>query len=147
MYVLSVTQTRSNKFSIMQDIDKLCKKYTRQTLLLTASLFIIALIIFRVWNLYSLLIPLVISVLFTIVVDTSDALLWRRIAKSSPESLTTFYSAVSGIRMLLALATMFVYYLVEGRGAMLHFFIVFAIFYFVMVAHHSIFFAKVSNRT
>lgn len=145
--MLSVTQTRSNKFSIMQDIDKLCKKYTRQTLLLTASLFIIALIIFRVWNLYSLLIPLVISVLFTIVVDTSDALLWRRIAKSNPESLTTFYSAVSGIRMLLALATMFVYYLVEGRDAMLHFFIVFAIFYFVMVAHHSIFFAKVSNRT
>ena len=49
--------------------------------------------------------------------------------------------------MLLALAVMFVYYLACGRSAMLLFFLVFIVFYFVSLAHHSIFFARVSNRS
>ena len=48
--------------------------------------------------------------------------------------------------MLLALATMFVYYLVKGREAMLPFFIVFVVFYVVQLVHHSIFFSRVSNH-
>jgi hypothetical protein len=49
--------------------------------------------------------------------------------------------------MLLALATMFVYYLVVGRGAMLVFVLVFMAFYILSLAHHSVFFARVSNRS
>ena len=49
--------------------------------------------------------------------------------------------------MLLALAVMFVYYLVNGRDAMLVFFLVFMAFYLVSLIHHSVFFARVSNRS
>jgi hypothetical protein len=49
--------------------------------------------------------------------------------------------------MLMALAVMFVYYLVNGRDAMLVFFLVFMAFYLVSLIHHSVFFARVSNRS
>lgn len=84
---------------------------------------------------------------FTLVAFVTIGLVWRRVAKQSPESLPTFFTAVSGFRMLLALAVMFVYYLVAGRDKMLPFFLVFMVFYLVSLAHHSIFFARVSNRS
>ena len=121
--------------------------YLRQELYLTVGLFLIALLVMQVWFIDGLLIPAIVSVLFTLVVSGIIGLVWRRVAKRSPESLPTFFTAVSGFRMLLALAAMFVYYLACGRSAMLLFFVVFMAFYFVSLAHHSIFFARVSNRS
>lgn len=83
---------------------------------------------------------------FFMLVTMAEAVVWRRVAEGSPESLPTFFTAVSGGRMLLALTTMFVYYLVKGREAMLPFFIVFVVFYVVQLVHHSIFFSRVSNH-
>jgi hypothetical protein len=101
----------------------------------------------RVWFLDGLLVPAIISSAFTLVIATVIGLVWRRIATQAPDSLPTFFTAVSGFRMLLALAVMFVYYLVAGRDMMLPFFLVFMVFYLVSLAHHSIFFARVSNRS
>ena len=129
------------------NIDKLCMSYLRQELCLAVGLFLISLLVMQVWYIDGLLIPAIVSVLFTLVVSAAIGLIWRRVAKRSPESLPTFFTAVSGFRMLLALAAMFVYYLVFGRSAMLLFFVVFMVFYFVSLAHHSIFFARVSNRS
>jgi len=130
----------------MQNVEKLSKAYMRQELMLTAAVFLVALLVMQVWFL-DLLTPIVVGACFTLVVFVTIALVWRRVAKSSPESLPTFYTAVSGFRMLLALAVMFVYYLVAGRDMMLPFFLVFMVFYLVSLAHHSIFFARVSNRS
>ena len=121
--------------------------YLRQELCLAVGLFLITLFVMQVWFIDGLLIPAIVSVLFTLVVSVAIGLIWRRVAKRSPESLPTFFTAVSGFRMLLALAAMFVYYLACGRSAMLLFFVVFMAFYFVSLAHHSIFFARVSNRS
>ena len=129
------------------NIDKLCMSYLRQELCLAVGLFLITLFVMQVWFIDGLLIPAIVSVFFTLVVSGIVGLVWRRVAKRSPESLPTFFTAVSGFRMLLALAVMFVYYLVCGRSAMLLFFVVFIVFYFVSLAHHSIFFARVSNRS
>ena len=129
------------------DINKLSVSYLRQELYLSVGLFLIALLVMRVWFVDGLLTPAIIATVFTLVVSTVIALVWRRVAKRSPESLPTFFTAVSGFRLLLALAVMFVYYLVFGRSAMLLFFVVFIVFYFVSLAHHSIFFARVSNRS
>lgn len=129
------------------DVDKISKRYARQALFLTAALFLIALLVMRVWYVDEMLTPVIVSVVFTLVVSGAVAVIWRRIAKRSPESLPTFYTAVSGFRLLLALAVMFVYYLVNGSDAMLVFFLVFMVFYLVSLAHHSVFFAKVSNRS
>ena len=129
------------------DINKLSISYLRQELYLSVGLFLIALLVMRVWFVDGLLTPTIIATVFTLVVSAVIGLVWRRVAKRSPESLPTFFTAVSGFRMLLALAVMFVYYLVFGRSAMLLFFVVFMVFYFVSLAHHSIFFARVSNRS
>jgi hypothetical protein len=61
--------------------------------------------------------------------------------------LPTFFTALSGARLLLALAVMFVWYLTDANDSMLHFFLVFMAFYVVSLVHHSIFFARVSNRS
>ena len=129
------------------DINKLSISYLRQELYLAIGLFLIALLVMRVWFIDGLLTPAIIATVFTLVVSAAIGMVWRRVAKRSPESLPTFFTAVSGFRMLLALAVMFVYYLVYGRSAMLLFFVVFMVFYFVSLAHHSIFFARVSNRS
>ena len=129
------------------DINKLSISYLRQELYLAIGLFLIALLVMRVWFVDGLLTPTIIATVFTLVVSAVIGMVWRRVAKRSPESLPTFFTAVSGFRMLLALAVMFVYYLVFGRSAMLLFIVVFLVFYFVSLAHHSIFFARVSNHS
>ena len=129
------------------DINKLSVSYLRQELYLAVGLFLIALLVMRVWFIDGLLVPAIIAAIFTLVVSGVIGMVWRRVAKRSPESLPTFFTAVSGFRLLLALAVMFIYYLVFGRSAMLLFFVVFIVYYFVSLAHHSIFFARVSNRS
>lgn len=129
------------------DIGKLSKRYIRQGLSIMFGLFLISLAIINVWHLDILLIPLIVSVTFSTVVDVADALAWRKIALSHPQSLPVFYSAVSGLRMLLALVVMLVYYLVVGSDSMLVFFLVFVTFYLALLLHHSIFFSRVSNST
>ncbi|MBQ8988700.1 MAG: hypothetical protein IJ067_03320 [Prevotella sp.] len=131
----------------MTDINKTCMSYLRQQLYIAVALFLVCLMVMQVWYLDSILVPAVVSVAFTLVLAIAIGLVWRRVATGSPESLPTFFTAVSGFRLLLALAVMFVWYLVYGRGATLVFFLVFMAFYIVSLAHHSIFFARVSNRS
>jgi len=100
----------------------------------------------QIWFL-DLLTPAIISAIFALVMCWTIGLIWRRVAKRSPESLPTFFTAVSGFRLLLALAVMFVYYLVDTHDSMFRFFLVFMAFYIVSLVHHTIFFARVSNRS
>ena len=129
------------------NINQLSKRYMRQQLYLTAALCLTSLLVMRVWVLEGLLVPAIISSAFTLVIATVIGLVWRRIATQAPDSLPTFFTAVSGFRLLLALLVMFIYYLVYGRDHMLIFFLVFMVFYFASLTHHSVFFAKVSNRS
>ena len=129
-----------------QNVDRLSKSYMRQGLYISAALFLLTLLVMRVWFL-DLLTAAIVSAAFTLVVCLTIGLVWRRVAKRSPESLPTFFTAVSGFRLLLALAVMFVYYLTDTSDSMIRFFLVFMAFYFVSLAHHSIFFARVSNRS
>ncbi|MGN0221298.1 MAG: hypothetical protein ACI4BA_04150 [Prevotella sp.] len=95
-----------------------------------------------------LMLPAVVSVTFSLVVNVSDILIWRRVASKTPDNLTTFYSAVSGFRMLLALAVMVVCYItLFDESGMMAFVIVFLAYYFVMLGLHSIFFSIVSNNS
>lgn len=129
----------------MADIDKLCGRYIVWSMvyifILTIGCFI-----FEKFGLFSgLMYPVAVSAVFSIVVESADALVWRKVAKKSPDSLTTFYTAVSGFRMLLALATMLVCYIIVGRDAIMPYILVLLVFYFAMLAHHSIFFSRLSN--
>ena len=92
-----------------------------------------------------IMVPAVISALYTLTVVVATGLVWIRVASRSVDSLTTFYSAVSGFRMLLTISVMFGYYLAYGREEMLGFLSVLAPFYVAMLVHHSIFFGMKSK--
>ena len=117
----------------------------KQGLFLTVALALLTLLVMQVWQ-FDLLVEIIVSVVFSLVVCWTIGLVWRWVAKNHQESLPTFFTAVSGFRLLLALAVMFVYYAID-KDSMLRFFLVFMAFYVVALAHHSIFFARVSNRS
>ena len=127
------------------DIKKLSIAYIRQGLMVTVALALIALMVMEV-RYIDLLTPVIVSVVFSLTVCVAISLIWRRVAQNHPDSLPTFFTAVSGFRLLLALAVMFVYYLVDNQNSMLKFFLVFIVFYFCMLFHHSVFFARINNR-
>ena len=128
-----------------KNIEKLSIAYMRYGVMVAVALALVGLMVMQIWFL-DLLTPIIVSVAFSLVTCVAIAQIWRRVAQNSPDSLPTFFTAVSGFRLLLALAVMFVYYLVDTQDSMLRFFMVFIAFYFAMLAHHSIFFARINNR-
>ena len=128
-----------------KNIKRLSFNYMRYGLMVTVALALIALLAMQVWYL-DLLTPVIVSVVFSLVTCAAIALIWQRVAQSSSDSLPTFFTAVSGFRLLLALAVLFVYYLIDNQDSMLRFFLVFIAFYFAMLIHHSVFFARINNR-
>lgn len=129
----------------INNVRKLGNRYIAQSLSVICMLTIIGIVVELTVPLDSLCMPLIISVVFFFVLSFAEGLIWKRVAKNCPDSLATFYTAVSGFRMLLALFTLFVCYLVVGRDAMLEYCIVFIAYYFVLLVHHSVFFSHVSN--
>ena len=129
----------------MTDIDKLCRRFLLQCLLLLLVATAAAWAVGHYGDISGLGTPVAVSVGFSIVIELADVFIWRRIAKRNPDALTTFYTAVSGFRMLLALATMFVYYLVAERSGIMLFVMVFLAYYVVFLSHHALFFSRVSN--
>ena len=128
-----------------KSIKKLSIAYMRYGVMVAVALALVGLMVMQIWFL-DLLTPIIVSVAFSLVTCVAIAQIWKRVALSSPDSLPTFFTAVSGFRLLLALAVMFVYYLVDTQDSMLRFFMVFIVFYFGMLIHHSIFFARINNR-
>ena len=128
-----------------KNIEKLSVAYMRYGVMVAVALALVGLMVMQIWFL-DLLTPIIVSVAFSLVTCVAIAQIWKRVAQNSPDSLPTFFTAVSGFRLLLALAVMFVYYLVDNQNSMLRFFMVFIVFYFGMLIHHSIFFARINNR-
>ena len=124
------------------DIDKQVWCYRKQSTLLIVGLSLIAFIVMKVWYLNEILTPLIISVVFSLTVENVGIMIWKGMAKRSPESLPTFFMGVSGFRMLLGIVVMFIYYLVADSRTMLVFFCVFAAFYVTLLVHHTTFFAR-----
>ena len=128
-----------------KSIKKLSIAYMRYGVMVAVALALVGLMVMQIWFL-DLLTPIIVSVVFSLVTCVAIAQIWKRVAQNSSDSLPTFFTAVSGFRLLLALAVMFVYYLVDNQDSMLRFFMVFIVFYFGMLIHHSIFFARINNR-
>ncbi|EKX99576.1 hypothetical protein HMPREF9151_01665 [Hoylesella saccharolytica F0055] len=130
----------------MADINKLTWYYRKESILLITGLMLIAFIVMNVWLLDRILTPLIISVIFSVLVENIDILIWKRVAMRSPESLPTFFMGVSGFRMLLGVIVMFIYYLVAEQETMLSFFLVFVIFYVTLLIHHTLFFVRINKK-
>lgn len=128
------------------EIDRLYWKYMRQGLFLCVLLFFAVLLMGVTYN--SVILPSVVSVIYALAVELTEINIWRKVAKSSPASLPTFFMAVSGLRFMFALVIMFAYFLIVGKtikGDMTVFMIIFAVFYVAILIHHTLFFTRKSN--
>ena len=121
----------------MADINKLTWHYRKESTLLITSLMLIAFIVMNVWLLDRILTPLIVSVIFSVLVENIDILIWKRVARRSPESLPTFFMGVSGFRMLLGVIVIFIYYLVAEQETML---------YVTLLIHHTLFFVRINKN-
>lgn len=130
----------------MVDYSKLSRIYIYQTIAVMVAFVVAA------WALIHLgvcqndiVTPFIVSGIYTMMVEVADACIWKKVATKSPDSLPTFFMAVSGFRMLIAIGVLLVCWMVVGREMMLTYGIVLMCFYFAMLMHHSLFFAHISN--
>lgn len=130
----------------MVDYSKLSRIYIYQTIAVMVAFVVAA------WTLIHLgvcqndiVTPFIVSGIYTMMVEVADACIWKKVTTKCPDSLPTFFMAVSGFRMLIAIAVLLVCWMVVGREMMLTYGIVLMCFYFAMLMHHSLFFAHISN--
>ena len=95
---------------------------------------------------YDLLAAQIVGTLFFLVFEITTVLVWRWVALKHRNMLPSFFTGVSGFRFLGALLVMSVWYLAVGKENIMVFLIVFFVFYFVSLIHHSIFFSRMSKR-
>ena len=95
---------------------------------------------------YDLLAAQIVGTLFFLVFEITTVLVWRWVALKHRNMLPSFFTGASGFRFLGALLVMTVWYLVAGKENIMVFLIVFFVFYFVSLIHHSIFFSRMSKR-
>ena len=127
------------------EIAKLSRRFVCQSALAVVllSLAVVSLSLFA--HVGGLARPLVVSAVFALVVELADIAIWSRVAEGEGKMLPTFFSAVSGFRMLLGLAVCVGGYIAVERDAMAEYCLVFMVFYLWVIIHHSVFFSRVSN--
>lgn len=130
----------------MMDIDKVAKRYVGIGALIIIVLWMASILVATLRPEWNLMVPIWVSTGFSVVFLVAFTLLWRWISKEKKDSLTTLYSLVSGFRMVLALFTLFVCYMVVGRDAMVPYVVVFMVFYLIMVGFHTIYFSRITNK-
>ena len=123
------------------------RRYIIQAVAVAAALSAAAIITGSLAHLLdSVLMPVAVSAAFTIVTAGAIGMTWRWVADRQPEMLTTFFTSVSGFRMLAALFILFICYVAVGREAMKPYIIIFMVFYLFSLAHHSLFFSHINNK-
>ena len=130
----------------MIDEDKIARRYAGVGLMLIIVLWLMSILVATLRPEWQLMSPIWVSTGFSLIFLLGFAVLRRWVVRKHKDSVTTLYSVVSGFRMLMALFTLFIVFLVVGRAAMLPYVLVFMIFYLVMVAYHSIYFSRITNR-
>lgn len=132
---------------------EVAKKLSNQYIFIGHSITIVLLVLIALYDEFfskashgSLYNPTMLSAIFSIIVVLSIGLIWRRLAVNTPDMLPTFFTSVSGFRMLLALFTMFGCYMVVGRDAMTEYIVVFMIFYLSNLSFHAIYFSRINNK-
>lgn len=130
---------------LKEEIKGISRRYILQSLCLLAVVTLIPALLSLLTNVGNLTVPTIVALSFAVVVESVDALVWGKVRQAGYDGLPTFYTAVSGFRMLLALATLVVCYFVVGRDAMMEYCLVFMGYYFTIMIHHSVFFARISN--
>lgn len=129
------------------NIQSASKKYIQQAVQIVFALFLLELLILQILGAGLLLTPVLVSMCFALIVELSDAFIWKRLENKTEETKATFFMAVSGFRFLLALLMLFVYYFMSDRAGMIAFILLFAPYYLAVLVHHSIFFSHLRSKS
>ena len=129
------------------NIQSASKKYIQQAVQIVFALFLLELLILQILGAGLLLTPVLVSMCFALIVELSDAFIWKRLENKTEETKATFFMAVSGFRFLLSLLMLFVYYFMSDRSGMIAFILLFAPYYLAVLVHHSIFFSHLRSKS
>lgn len=129
------------------NIQSASKRYIQQAVQIVFALFLLELLILQMLGAGLLLPPVLVSMCFALIVELSDAFIWKRLENKTEETKATFFMAVSGFRFLLALLMLFVYYFMSDRAGMIAFILLFAPYYLAVLVHHSIFFSHLRSKS
>lgn len=129
------------------NIQSASKKYIQQAVQIVFALFLLELLILQMLGAGLLLTPVLVSMCFALIIELSDAFIWKRLENKTEETKATFFMAVSGFRFLLALLMLFVYYFISDRSGMIAFILLFAPYYLAVLVHHSIFFSHLRSKS
>jgi len=127
------------------NISKECNNYIVQSIALFLVLTFCGFGAMQLWSL-DLTAAIIVSGCFVLVIDIASAYLFHWLATKYSDMLPTFITGVSGFRFLAALVVMAIWFVLSDRASMGQFIVVFGIFYLLSLAHHSIFFSRISNR-
>ena len=130
-----------------RQVGKQKRRFICQGLITLALLAIGVYGVAELWLGYTVALPLLVSSVVFLIIETADILVWSRVVIKSPDSLPTFFLGVSGFRMLLCVLVFFVYYFVVERQAMLLLLCVFALYYVAMLVHHATFFSNDKRKS
>lgn len=129
------------------NIQSASKRYIQQAVQIVFALFLLELLILQMLGAGLLLTPVLVSMCFALILELSDAFIWKRLENKTEETKATFFMAVSGFRFLLALLMLFVYYFMSDRSGMIAFILLFAPYYLAVLVHHSIFFSHLRSKS
>ena len=129
------------------NIQSASKRYSQQAVQIVFALFLLELLILQMLGAGLLLTPVLVSMCFALIIELSDAFIWKRLENKTEETKATFFMAVSGFRFLLALLMLFVYYFMSDRAGMIAFILLFAPYYLAVLVHHSIFFSHLRSKS
>ena len=129
------------------NIQSASKRYIQQAVQIVFALFLLELLILQILGAGLLLTPVLVSMCFALIVELSDAFIWKRLENKTEETNATFFMDVSGFRFLLALLMLFVYYFMSDRSGMIAFILLFAPYYLAVLVHHSIFFSHLRSKS
>ena len=129
------------------NIQSASKRYIQQAVQIVFALFLLELLILQMLGAGLLLTPVLVSMCFALIVELSDAFIWKRLENKTEETKATFFMAVSGFRFLLALLMLFVYYFMSDHSGMIAFILLFAPYYLAVLVHHSIFFSHLRSKS
>ena len=127
------------------NITKQCNNYIAESIILVILVNLGCYFAMQLGG-YDLLAAQIVGTLFVLVFEIASVLVWRWVVLKHRNMLPSFFTAVSGFRFLGALLVMTVWYLATGKENIVMFLVVFFVFYFVSLIHHSIFFSRMSKR-
>ncbi len=134
-------------------LDQITRTYKKVSLWIIAGISLIILFAAQLLSssqpvLDIVLMPLVVSVIFSLIASIAYGSSWHAVAKSSPENLSKFYLAASVLRMMAALLVVVIgaFVLRPDKTAILGFVSVFVVFYVALLIFDCIFFARIVKK-